>query len=337
MDDQAYVKTYGNTALTEGTEDRPLVTFAVFAYNQEKYIRQAVEGAFSQTYSPLEIILSDDCSSDRTFKIMQEMAAAYRGPHLVKVRRGSKNIGVAQHFDTLIRQANGTLFVAAAGDDIAHANRTSVCVETANEHQKLGLIEVGCQNFSGNFDSIYNDQELHQNHTTRTLRLFSNIDVLSENIGGFIGAGRAYNRAAYLRFSPLIDRCPAEDTPALFRCLYGRQGALLAEKLVWRRIHDTNLSSQRSLSNMNFELLTKQYYFDLDDAHCKKMIDATAYNEMKVGFDRYSFRKQCAVDMHSGFRGGIGLINVLQSGHFSLREKFYLLRKGLFARARTDV
>jgi hypothetical protein len=48
-------------------KERPFVTFALFVYNQEKYIREAVEGAFSQTYEPLEIILSDDCSTDRTF------------------------------------------------------------------------------------------------------------------------------------------------------------------------------------------------------------------------------------------------------------------------------
>ena len=53
--------------------DRPLVTFALFAYNQEQHIREAVDGAFSQTYEPLEIILSDDCSTDRTFEIMQEI------------------------------------------------------------------------------------------------------------------------------------------------------------------------------------------------------------------------------------------------------------------------
>ena len=47
------------------TAARPLVTFALFAYNQEKYIREAVEGAFSQTYEPLEIILSDDYSPVR--------------------------------------------------------------------------------------------------------------------------------------------------------------------------------------------------------------------------------------------------------------------------------
>jgi glycosyltransferase involved in cell wall biosynthesis len=35
----------------------PLVSFAVLGYRQEQYIREAIEGAFAQTYSPLEIIL----------------------------------------------------------------------------------------------------------------------------------------------------------------------------------------------------------------------------------------------------------------------------------------
>ena len=48
---------------------KPLLTFAVGAYNQERFIREAVESAFAQTYSPLEIVLSDDCSRDRTFEI----------------------------------------------------------------------------------------------------------------------------------------------------------------------------------------------------------------------------------------------------------------------------
>ena len=63
--------------------ERPLICFGLLAYNQEPFIREAVEGALAQTYAPLEIILSDDCSTDRTFEIMQETVAAYRGPHKV--------------------------------------------------------------------------------------------------------------------------------------------------------------------------------------------------------------------------------------------------------------
>ena len=50
--------------MADGT-GRPLVTFYVIAYNQSRFVREAVESALAQTYSPLEILLSDDCSHGR--------------------------------------------------------------------------------------------------------------------------------------------------------------------------------------------------------------------------------------------------------------------------------
>ena len=78
-------------------EDRPLVTFAIFSHNQETYIREAVEGAFAQIYEPLEIILSDDCSTDRTFEIMKELASAYHGKHQVVLNKTADNLGTIDH------------------------------------------------------------------------------------------------------------------------------------------------------------------------------------------------------------------------------------------------
>jgi glycosyltransferase involved in cell wall biosynthesis len=104
-------------------EERPLVTFALFAYNQEKYIREAVAGALAQTYEPLEIILSDDCSTDRTFEIMQDIAAAYKGKHTVIVRQTARNVGLFAHVVEVAQIASGGLIVLAAGDDISKAHR----------------------------------------------------------------------------------------------------------------------------------------------------------------------------------------------------------------------
>jgi glycosyltransferase involved in cell wall biosynthesis len=319
--------------MTDPTPDRPLVTFALFAYNQEKYIREAVEGAFSQTYEPLEIILSDDCSSDRTFEIMQEMAATYDGPHDVKVRQGPKNLGVARHFDTLIRLSGGTFFVAAAGDDVSDPARTELSVGLAQKIKNLGFVEVKCKNFSGDFRQEQQDVKPKEDVSYKH-QMFSIEDVLVGNITGLTGAGRTYRRDAYVRFSPLIEGCPAEDTPALFRCLYGGAGAFLKVQLVSRRIHDNNLSSQESLSRMNMDLLASQYYQDLDTALKINLINNETHRKLRVRIDRYSFRKRCAIDVHSGFRGRIGLRKVLLSAYFNPREKFYLLRKGLISRIR---
>jgi glycosyltransferase involved in cell wall biosynthesis len=125
---------YGNNDLPLGTPSRPLVTFAILAFNQEKYIRAAIQGAFSQTYSPLEIILSDDCSSDDTFKIMEHMTGSYRGAHLVRIRRSEINLGTALHLSAVAKISGGALIVVAAGDDISMPNRCDVLVQTWNEH-----------------------------------------------------------------------------------------------------------------------------------------------------------------------------------------------------------
>jgi len=119
---------YGNIDLQPGATDRPLVTFAVFAYNQERFIRQAVEGAFAQTYSPLEIVLTDDCSSDQTFELMRKLASEYKGPHRIVVRRNITNQGVLRHVLDIFHVAKGKYVVCAAGDDISFPDRVDVLV-----------------------------------------------------------------------------------------------------------------------------------------------------------------------------------------------------------------
>lgn len=119
----------GQQPAPDDAAERPLVTFVLVAYNQEKFIREAVEGAFAQTYTPLEIILSDDFSPDRTFSIMQEMAEAYRGPHSVRAVQTQPNLGIIQHVLMRGREAQGEIVVMGAGDDVSKPNRVAVLAQ----------------------------------------------------------------------------------------------------------------------------------------------------------------------------------------------------------------
>lgn len=109
-------------------QSQPLVSYVVLAYNQERFISHAVESALLQDYPFLEIILSDDCSSDGTFTIMREMVKDYEGPHHIVLRRNSLNQGLAAHINSALSVANGEIVTWAAGDDIALPQRTSVLV-----------------------------------------------------------------------------------------------------------------------------------------------------------------------------------------------------------------
>lgn len=117
--------------ITEQTAsaERPLVTFALFTYNQEKYIKEAVDSALAQTYEPLEIILSDDGSTDNTFNIIKNIVEDYNGPHSIRLVRNEKNMGISRHVRHVHEVAKGDIIIHAAGDDISYPERTSKIVE----------------------------------------------------------------------------------------------------------------------------------------------------------------------------------------------------------------
>jgi glycosyltransferase involved in cell wall biosynthesis len=60
-------------------QNKTLVSYCIFTYNQEQYIEECIRGALSQTYENLEIIISDDFSTDQTFKIIQRIQKEYGG------------------------------------------------------------------------------------------------------------------------------------------------------------------------------------------------------------------------------------------------------------------
>ncbi|MEW6406693.1 MAG: glycosyltransferase family A protein [Chloroflexota bacterium] len=96
-----------------------MINFYIIAYNQERFVAEAVAGALAQTYSPLEVVLSDECSDDRTFAIMQDMARAFKGPHKIVLNRNEKHLGVGAHINRILELCTGDWIVASAGDDVS--------------------------------------------------------------------------------------------------------------------------------------------------------------------------------------------------------------------------
>ena len=107
------------------SKSSPLVSFIVLSYNQEKYIEQAILSAFSQTYECLEIILTDDCSTDKTFDVMTRMNVEYNGDHKIIINQNQQNLGIGGHLNRAMELAKGEFIVINAGDDISIPERTS--------------------------------------------------------------------------------------------------------------------------------------------------------------------------------------------------------------------
>src|SRR5215203_4959086 len=94
----------------------PRASLLFLAYNQERYVEGAARSCLAQQSEPLQIVFSDDASSDRSHDILRAIAADYRGPHGVVVRRNETNLGITGHYNRLMDASCGELLITAAGD-----------------------------------------------------------------------------------------------------------------------------------------------------------------------------------------------------------------------------
>jgi len=104
--------------------ERPLISFCLLCYNQRQWIGAALEGAFAQTYRPLEIVISDDGSTDGSAEFIQEYVTAH-APSDVSVifNRSPQNRGILGNLMKLASLSHGELLVKADGDDISLPER----------------------------------------------------------------------------------------------------------------------------------------------------------------------------------------------------------------------
>lgn len=119
-----------------------LVSMYILCFNHQDFVAEAIRGALAQTYNPLEIIISDDASEDRTWEIIQETVADYKGPHQVIVRRNDHNLGISEHINECWKQCSGKWIVASAGDDVSLPERVQMTVNTAKRYPSIKLIQA---------------------------------------------------------------------------------------------------------------------------------------------------------------------------------------------------
>jgi glycosyltransferase involved in cell wall biosynthesis len=214
--------------------DRPLVSIALVSYNQEPYIRAAVRSAFAQTYSPLEIVLSDDCSQDRTFEILREEAQAYGGPHKVILNRNPQNLGVASNYNRAAALASGFLIVIQDGDDISLPDRTSKLVAASLEPTPVDMV---CSRVF----VIDKTGEALPDLAGPPVSPLSLEEAVETGFVSAAGCACAYSRSLWIKYGPIDDEVLQEDIVLPFRALLERGIRVVDEPLVKYRVHGGNL------------------------------------------------------------------------------------------------
>lgn len=120
-------------------ENMPKVTVCVVTYNQEKYIAECLQSLVDQeTDFKFEIVVSDDCSTDNTRKIVSDFYERY--PGLFRVFLHEENMGALKNFKFVHGQAAGKYVAHMDGDDYALPGKLQAQADFLDENPECNMV-----------------------------------------------------------------------------------------------------------------------------------------------------------------------------------------------------
>jgi glycosyltransferase involved in cell wall biosynthesis len=104
-----------------------LVSIIIMSYNSEKYISDAIRSSINQTYGNIEIIISDDASTDNTLNIIKCLVSNNSYPQRkIRVIENKTNLGIVANWFNAVSLAKGEYITSVSADDEILSNKVEL-------------------------------------------------------------------------------------------------------------------------------------------------------------------------------------------------------------------
>lgn len=131
------------------------VTIGIPVYNSEKYLKETLESALSQTFPSIEYLIMDDCSTDTSMAIVQEYQQTHpRGEH-IRIIHQPRNMGIGIARNRIIDEAQGQYLYFLDADDLITPDAISLLHENAiqNDAEMVYASHERIEEFDGNHNT----------------------------------------------------------------------------------------------------------------------------------------------------------------------------------------
>jgi len=217
------------------------VTIVLPVFEQERFVADALGSVLAQRGVVAEVVVSDDASTDGTWARVEEVAAAYDGPHGIVLRQGSARLR-RDHTALLVERASCDTVVIAHGDDLSVPDRAATL--------RAVLDDSGAAVAGSRLRTIGTDDGPDVLAAPAPAPVagaaWSRVDAvdLVSFRSEFTGAALALRRSKLAPF-PRLDAARAacgHDWVLPFRGALAGGAVVVDEELVARRLHDRNWS-----------------------------------------------------------------------------------------------
>ena len=204
-------------------------------YNGSDYIADSVQSVLTQTYKDFNLIVCDNCSTDKTDEIIR----SFKDPRLIYVRN-NKNLGLVGNHNRCLELADGKYVHFLHHDDIMLPDNLALKVSILDEHPKVGLVHSDVLFIDENGEDLdLTKFDAKRDRIEEGIKAFEKY-ILNMPVGAsfFIGAVLA-RRDCYLKLGGLNPLLPnTDDSEMWMRILLFYDVACIGKPLVKYRLHD---------------------------------------------------------------------------------------------------
>lgn len=234
---------------------KKLVTVLLPTYNGKRFIRKMLNSIFFQDYRPLEVIISDDASTDGTAAVIRRwLEAKTENDISFQLIENKKNRGLSGNISNAVKYIHGKYLLLADQDDIWKRNKVSRQVAYLEENAdcEMCVCDRGIINGNGEVKCKSLMRYEHRNPKKRSYK-----DVLNQAI--CYSANCICLRTEHLNnIFPIPDEICEHDTfIAVMAAHFGKIG-YVREPLTMYRIHGKNLSGNYAMETTK-NLLRLEY------------------------------------------------------------------------------
>lgn len=255
--------------------NQPLISVCIPTYNGEKYLLEALKSVKNQTYKNIEIIISDDSSSDNTLNIINKFKETIDFPIYIY---SHSPIGIGANWNNAIEKSNGEYIKFLFQDDVLKAN----CIEVMFNYiisnnlevvlSKRNIIDSNSQAvISGSWYHNYNDLQKKANLEVNDFYIFDLSTINRINFSRFL-KNNVFGEPCVSLFSKKIykqvgsydiDLNQCLDYVYYLRVLKKYNIGIIGEKLVSFRIHNEQASNVNMNNKLNETIKLYDYHFKL--------------------------------------------------------------------------
>jgi glycosyltransferase involved in cell wall biosynthesis len=246
------VKDFGrykdNFVVVHQGSDQPEISVVMPVYNCEEFVADAVTSILTQQKVVVEILISDDASTDNTFEIAYQTVVDYCSQsgtkHTVLMRAGTSRL-VRDHLHLVAETASSDLVCQAHGDDISHPLRCSLLVKAFNqEDRKVSMVFVDTSTIDQQGKPLEEPKDFSLSSITADPVKYDSI--VHAQASNLIGCNMAWRRSSFKDFPKLTTSYCAygHDRVMTFRSFLVGGCFRLDASLLQRRIHKNQLHKE---------------------------------------------------------------------------------------------